>query len=182
MSNPRTINPAELVNDIRSGMNDMQLMEKHNVSPRSLASLLKQLVKLKALRPREVYGRLPDYADDVILENVEATLQSLRRLPRQYVDITVGIHDANDPASLGRLCDITEEGLGVKGMVCTVGEVKTLLVTPYERSEFEPFLLRAECRWYRSMAGEDDAAGFKIAGMSEESLSQLRKLMAAVSS
>jgi hypothetical protein len=181
MSNPRTINPAELVNDIRSGMNDVQLMEKHKVSPRSLAALLKQLVELKALRPREVYGRLPAYADDVILSNVEATLESLRRLPRQYVDITVGIHDAGDPAASGRLCDLTEEGLGVKGMVCTVGEVKTLLVTPYERSEFEPFLLKAECRWYRSMVGEDDAAGFKITDMSTDSLSQLRKLLAAVS-
>lgn len=181
MSNPRTINPAELVNDIRSGLTDVQLMEKHEVSPRSLASLLKQLVELKALRQHEVFGRLPDYADDVILENVEATLESLRKLPRQYVDIPVGVVDAKDPATKGRLADVTEEGLGIRGISCQVGEMRTFLITPYQRSEFEPFLVRAECRWFRGTARGEDAAGFKIMGMSDEALHHLRKLVAAVS-
>lgn len=181
MSNPRTINPAELVNDIRSGMTDVQLMEKHKVSLRSLASLLKQLVEFKALRPREVFGRLPEYADDVVLENVEATLESMRKLPRQYVDVSVGVLDAKDPEARGWLCDVTEEGLGIKGIACRVGENRTLLVTPYQRTECEPFLVRAECRWCRSRVGEEDSAGFKITAISEESLTELRKLVAAAS-
>lgn len=181
MYTPRKISPAELVNDIRNGMNDVLLMEKHKLSPRSLASLLKQLVELKALRLHEVFGRLPDYADDVILENVEATLESMRHLPRQYVDIAVGVLDAKNPVTRGRLCDITEEGLGVKRISCQVGEIKTLLVTPYDRTECEPFLVRAECRWFRREVGEEDAAGFKITSISEEGLKELRKLVAAVS-
>ena len=57
MEPKRKIKAKEIVNDIREGMSDSQLMEKHSLSSKGLQSVFRKLVDAKAITPREVFNR-----------------------------------------------------------------------------------------------------------------------------
>jgi hypothetical protein len=68
MATKRTINAKEIVNDIRSGMTDLQLMAKYTLSERGLESVLRKLLEAKIITKAEVDWRPVDYDDTVFLD------------------------------------------------------------------------------------------------------------------
>ena len=80
MTTKRTIKAKDIVNDIRSGMTNLQLMEKHNLSSKGLQSIFTKLMDAKAVKDRELDGRTP-LADDTVNLNQDARVASQLSIP-----------------------------------------------------------------------------------------------------
>lgn len=66
------IKVRDFVKDIRSGMTDSQLMEKHGVSASVLQSLLQKVVAAKAITQAEIDQRRPAYDDTTVTQQLDA--------------------------------------------------------------------------------------------------------------
>jgi hypothetical protein len=167
----RRIDTKELVADIRSGVSDVELMEKYKLSSRGLQRVFNKLVDSGSVTSADVSSRSISYHDSVTLKNVRG---SIRALPI----LSVGIHERINPKVIGRIRDLSEVGVGVRGLEAMVGESKNLVVVPDEFLEIEPFSFEGKCRWSRvGGQGKTCNAGFKITDISESSFIQLQELL-----
>lgn len=174
MAEKRTIKARDIVNDLRTGMTNVQLMEKYGLSAKGLASIFNKLMDVRAVKYGELAHRMPE-ADDTV--NVDQK----RDLPRNYLMFKLPIYQAEDLLEEGYIRDITENGLQVAGITAKKGEVKDLLIQAEEFADVSPFTFEAECRWSVSDSDEDGCvAGFLIRDISEECLEELRKLIRAL--
>lgn len=57
MSRKRVIEAKDIVNDIRSGMSEAELMEKYSLSSKGLQSAFQKLIKGGIMMAEEVYGQ-----------------------------------------------------------------------------------------------------------------------------
>jgi uncharacterized protein (DUF433 family) len=170
----RQIGTTEIVKNIQSGMTDLQLMEKYNVSSEGLQEAFQSLIKMGALRPEELSGRSPALHDTVFIK-------CMRELPRHYLAVAVTIYEATRPEVKGTLRDITEKGVGITGIPVRVGEVKTLVIPSETFIEADKIVFKAECAWAQTEGTEDQYfAGFQITSISEECLEDLRSLIMSV--
>jgi hypothetical protein len=55
----RQINAKEIVDDLRSGNTDSELMEKYELSPKALQAICRKLVARQAISQSELYERSP---------------------------------------------------------------------------------------------------------------------------
>jgi len=82
----KLIIPAGLaVEDVRSGMDDSDLMRKYNVSPKGLRSLFTKLVQAGLIEQSEIDERIPAFVGTVILS--EDLLAPTRDMPVQTITI-----------------------------------------------------------------------------------------------
>ncbi len=72
------INAAQIVRDIRSGMDDPDLMGKYNLSAKGLQSLFRKLVQAKLLTDPELDNRTPLRENTVVVDFVQAPTVSLK--------------------------------------------------------------------------------------------------------
>jgi uncharacterized protein (DUF433 family) len=121
----RRIDTKELVTDIRSGVTDVELMEKYKLSSRGLQRVFAKLVDSGAVMADDISGRSIAYDDSVALKRGRG---SIRALPILSIDI----HEKSNPQIIGRIKDLSEVGVGVRGLEAQVGELKSLLVVPDE--------------------------------------------------
>ena len=172
MEPKRKIKAKDIVNDIRSGMSDSQLMEKHELSYKGLQSVFKKLVDANAIRPRELFNRAPSAGDDT------ADVTSIRLVPRDFVEVPLPICDADDPKNIGTITDVTEKGIGIRGIRVATGETKTLVFFSDRLFPVGPFALQAQCRWVKNGNGNGQIeSGFEITNISETSSQQLKKIV-----
>jgi hypothetical protein len=164
------VNIRTIVNDIRSGMADHELMAKYGLSVKGLHRAFEKLVDLKALTRGDLENRFPSAADSIYFE-------SMRELPRHYVVIPIPIHELGPPQKSGMLRDITEKGVGVVGIEAKVGETKVFAIYPNEFVTVSPFSFKAICRWTEGKAPGDSVGGFAITEISEDALEKLRQLI-----
>ncbi|MGO9567918.1 MAG: hypothetical protein ACLP5H_10290 [Desulfomonilaceae bacterium] len=61
----RQIDGRDILNDLRSGMADEELLVKYKLSAKSLRSIFKQLVVCKAISQSELYEISSSYRDRV---------------------------------------------------------------------------------------------------------------------
>lgn len=176
----RTILVGELVNDIRAGMTDAELMRKYDLALEGLQGVFKQLLDFRAMRAEEIYGRLPAYADEVILGTSEAVLKNLREQPRHHVDTPISVYDARKSETKGTLRDIHLKGIGIRGIEATVDEISTFVIVPDASLGVEPFMFEAQCRWTGQERGGDVCAGFRITKITGENQEKLEKLIQIV--
>jgi hypothetical protein len=164
------LEPPEMVRDIRDGMTDFELMEKHDLSPKGLQRAFDQLLQSGEIDQAELDGRFPAY-DSV-------AVQSLREMPRYFLAVAVDIYELGHRENRGILRDITEKGVGVVGIMATPGTRKTFTV-PSEKFIHEgPIVFEAKCMWATIESwGQEPTAGFQIVKISEKSLQDLRELI-----
>jgi hypothetical protein len=170
MARKRVIEAKDIVNDIRSGLSEAELMEKYNLSSKGLQSAFQKLIKGGIMMAEEVYGRYQAGADTV-------TVRNMRSFPRYTLAVAVSIFDLARPKHPGRLRSITERGIGITGIKATVGEIKSFVIPCRDYLEAEQISLEAECRWM--IADEKDrwVGGFQITKISKEDLDLLRELI-----
>lgn len=74
------IKAGDAVRDIRSGISDLQLMEKYGISAKGLQSLLTKLLEVKAVTPAELDQRLTAYHDTTVIQQMdeEDIIQDIR--------------------------------------------------------------------------------------------------------
>jgi hypothetical protein len=167
----RRIDTKELVTDIRSNLSDVELMEKYKLSSCGLQRVFNKLVDSGSAMAADLSGRSMSCDDSVTLQNVRG---SVRALPILSIDI----HERDNPQIIGRIRDLSEVGVGVRGIEAQVGELKILVVVPDEFLEVEPFSFEAKCRWSR-MGGRGKIcnAGFEITDISADNYIQLLELL-----
>lgn len=167
----RKIVASEVVNDIRSGMEDVALMEKYKLSARGFQHALRQLVNKRALRRKELYRQSSIYAD-------KAFIVDLRAVPRQVTAVPVSIYREDDLQLEGRVTDVTEKGVRVTGIPATVDESRRFVVRVERFHEIEPFTFQGRCRWMRlENHARETVAGIEITDISQAARQELRKVI-----
>ncbi len=167
----RRIPARAIIEDIRTGMGSAKLMEKYQISPVGLQTLLRKLINARALREADLGTR--------ILDAPTATESGRgRAVPRNYMFFTIPIFDVDDLYVEGIVNDISEKGLQVEGVETFVGDARTFLIRADEFADVFPFAFEAICRWIGN-DGDSGAplAGFEITNISEGGVSEIQKLV-----
>lgn len=175
MSEKRSIEATEIVADIRSGMTHAELMKKYRLSAKGLRSALKKLGEDRPVDSVEVGEGSEPYDDTIIIE-------SRRKLVRNAIATYMAVYERQDLTIHGSVRDITEGGVGIKGIRAAEGETKTFVVTPDEFVEVDPFEFKAICRWVLETPDGDYATGFQITEIAEKDLQELRKMVKLITS
>jgi len=174
MGSKRTIKARDIVNDIRAGLTNLQLMEKYQLSSKGLVSIFNKLTTEKAVRQEELQGRSP-LADDTV------ALDQKRLWPRNYLCARISVNESGNPRATGYARDMTEKGVQVVGIPARPGETKRFLVKPEEHAEINDFSFDALCRWVKDEDnGESCVGGFEITSISKTDVQELRKLVQAL--
>ncbi len=169
----RPINTKAIIADIQSGLGDIPIMEKYQLSPSEYLQVLDKLVAVRAITETTTQER-----KRALLATPKPEIVTKRRLPRHFALFTITIQDADDLSVTGTLNDITEKGLQVSGMRTQIGAVKSFLVRSDVFTVFPPLMLSAVCKWIKpGNRSEDHVAGFEITGISRHDMEGLRKLI-----
>jgi len=167
----RKISAREFIEDIRIGMTDAQLMDRYKLTALGLQSAFTKLVDAGALRPEEIFGRLPDYDSTIGVEG-------LRLLQRQYLDFPLPVMDVERSGVSGAVRDISRSGLGIVGIDALVGETRVFMIPADQFFQIDPIVFRAVCRWTKQNdQGEQHVGGFQIIDVSQGNLKELRRLI-----
>jgi len=170
MSLKRNVRGRDMVDDIRAGMSDSDLMEKYKLSAAGLQSVFGKLVKAKAILPSEIFSR-PDSTDDTV------ALEDWEQLPGSFTLDQVSISDQGNPRAECRLEDLTEKTFVVTGIEADVHEIKSFSVRADEFPDVSPFEFYGECLRTRSEIGGKHTAEFRITRIVEDAAAQLARLI-----
>jgi hypothetical protein len=161
----------DIVNDIRSGMADQELMTKYSLSAKGLQRAFEKLVQVNAIAKGEIDTRSQSAADTIFFKG-------MRELPRNYLVIPIPIHEIGKHAeTVGKIRDITEKGLGITGIEATVGDMKIFAIYPDEFVTVGSLSFKAVCRWMERKGPGDFVGGFAITDISADALAKLRQLI-----
>jgi hypothetical protein len=184
MQPKRSIRAKEIAADIGSGMTDLRLMAKYRLTSRGLDAVYRKLGELKLIVPRESgdkrQARSPAQTENLdFVEPLSDT--TLRISPRQIIDFPLRCYDADDPETIGDIRDLSEEGIGVKGLQSRPIEIRTLVIPISELYMPQPVVLEAICRW----SGRDETdgaplAGFEVTKFVQGSLQEILDLIRAL--
>ncbi len=108
------IKAGDAVRDIRSGMTDSELMEKHGLSAKGLQSLFLKLLEAKAITYAEMNQRCAIYHDKILVQQIDAR------------DIAKDIRSGMTDSELMKKYDLSSEGLQFALQTLTDTEVVTL--------------------------------------------------------
>jgi hypothetical protein len=170
MAASREIRAREIVTDIVSGIDDLQLMGKYRLTFRGLQSVYRKLRDSKMVDGVFLAGRI------VLQLNSETTI--ITRAPRKDIYVPLPVEDMACPDKPGIVTNITERGLGVKGINVDVDEIKKLVIKPDKYFQLMPFSLKAKCRWASpSDDGDGFLSGFETISISPRDLQKLRNLI-----
>jgi len=173
MAVKRKIKGKDFISDIRSGMNDSQLMDKYDLSLTGLQKIFRKLVDSGAMRMEELYGRNPLRDDSVVID-----LNDLSLSPDNGLVCIIPICDATAPECCGAVCEIGENGLEVSGISATVGGTRSFRIDASDFFAVDEFSLKAKCLWCKeSPLDQSPVAGFEITGILSEDLENLRELV-----
>ncbi|MBI5251615.1 MAG: hypothetical protein HY912_19155 [Desulfomonile tiedjei] len=171
----KKIKVKQFLKDFRSGMADDGLMAKYEISRDGLYLVYRRLIDLKAVRSDELFGE-PDLTARAI-DPIH-----VREMERFCLDFELSVHEASHPGNRGVVRDMSEKGVGLSGISCSVGEHKILVIDPDKFMDIEPFLFRAECAWSEiDIITRSRLSGFKIDEISAEDLDRLRQLIGFLS-
>jgi hypothetical protein len=170
MAVEREIRAKEIVNDIVSGIGDNELMHKYRLTYRGLQSVFTKLVESNVIDSALLEGR--------IVPQLSTETTVVTRLPRKDIFVPLPVEDAANPECRGIVTNITERGLGVKGMNAEVDEVKKLVIKPDKFFQLTPFKLQAKCRWVNPADEVQEVlAGFETIAIRHSDLQKLRNLI-----
>lgn len=174
MAPKRTIKARDIINDIRAGMTDSELMDKYRLSVKGLQSIFRKLEAANAIKPSELYGRFPSLDDSVEVDPV-------RREFREYLELSVPIYEVDHPEKIGAVRDISTKGIGARGIKASPGDVKSLEINPVNLFSIDPFSFEAVCRWVRRDGPDRDYVGaFEITDISEDNAARLQNLISKI--
>ncbi|MEW6349541.1 MAG: hypothetical protein AB1646_10805 [Thermodesulfobacteriota bacterium] len=169
MGEKRRLDAKDLIYDIRAGMTDTQMMEKYKLTPRGLLSALRKLINVQAVSPEELFERFPLYE--------QLTANDMRKIVRSPLSCPIPIYEAEHPQSRGEVRNVTERGVGVKGIAAKVGETKTFVLDAGAFVAVAPITFSGQCRWVRKKSSGDYVGGFEITMISDTCLQHLRKVI-----
>jgi hypothetical protein len=169
------IRARDLAADVRSGLNDFDLIDKYSLSLRNLNAALRRLVEAGILREPEILERSGGI--DSATEG-----HRTRQKPRAKIPFGLPVQDISAPHVNTVVRDLTEEGFRVAGIRTSVGEVRDFLILADVVESLSPILVQAKCLWtYRHRKRRKyRVAGFQITDISPSDLETLRKIVKVV--
>jgi uncharacterized protein YodC (DUF2158 family) len=173
MSPKQQISGKEFIQDIRSGMAYSELLEKYKLSPNRIQRIFRGLIDGQMVTLDELGGRcaLFDYT-------VQHGIESVRLLFRHVVNFVLPICEKEKPKTLGIVLDITEGGVGLKGIEAITGESKNFAIPANKLFDVAQVEFRAQCRWVnREESSGKCISGFEITNISPGAAVELRKLV-----
>ncbi len=173
MSPKQRISSSEFVQDVRSGMSYSELLEKYKLSPNRIQRIFRGLIDGQMMTLDELGGRYALFDD-----TVQHCIQSVRLLFRHVVNFVLPICEKEKPKTLGIVLDITEGGVGLKGIETTTGEFKNFAIPANKFFDVAQVEFRAQCRWMnREESTGKCIGGFEITNISPGGSVELRKLV-----
>lgn len=168
----RKIDAKSIVNDIRTGLSNLELMEKYSLSSKGLLSAFNKLIASQAMEEDELAERIPAFEDTVDINHA-------REFPRCYPALGLPIYDKEDLGAEYQVVDLTEQGVQVVGIRAEVGVAKTLVINAEGIDErIKPCAFDAECRWVKvDQKKARTIAGFEITNVSDKDLHVLRHII-----
>jgi len=168
----RKINAKEILKDIRSGISDEDLMAKFKLRKTGLAVVFNKLVEAGVITDAEIQQRSPTRG---VKEFMPA---EFRHLPRTDLDFPLPIHDRSDPEVVGVVNDMSDNGVGIRGISAEVGEVKQFIIPADELFQIAPVEFNALCRWMsKDPADGTYLGGFEIVDLLSGSIGDLQVLI-----
>jgi hypothetical protein len=166
------INAKDIMEDIRSGMDDAELMHKYRLTSKGLQSAFTKLINNRLMTVDEVYGqRRSDDEDTVIIDDM--TL-----IQKHFLTVTAPVYEAGKPQAQGTMQEVTERGLTISGIESRIGEVKSFVVPSHEFLKMKEITFEAKCLWSKKKRGAPEwSAGFQIVKIDKKNLGGLRELV-----
>ena len=161
---------SEVVRDIRSGLTRQELMAKYHLTSRGLSWICMNLISSGAISRQEIYGkphsRIREQASFMV-----------RKSQRHNVNFYVPIYAASEPDVVGSIRDVSEHGLGTRGIKAEVGETKTLCIPGDSFGELGRAVLDGRCVWTGKDSNGLYLSGFEISEISNQSMQELQLLV-----
>ncbi len=171
MKERREVRAREMVEDIRAGKTDSELLEKYRLSEKGLASVMKRLLDAGLMESSELKNRLA-------LFQQTASIPVPRKEPRCYPVFAILIHELDDLATDYYIQDLSLKGFRISGMLSKVGDVRTFLIQADEFVDVFPLSFDAQCRWVKADSNINEySAGFQIVKISEGNLNELKQII-----
>ena len=164
----RTIDARAIMDDIRSGLGDIPIMEKYHLSPDHYR-IVKTKLSNKSF-PSINQAKIRNGSNHDIAKGCR------RARPRGHLLYCVTVQDAQKLYTYGILNDITERGLQTSGLPTRVGETRSLLIGLDDYFRAPPILLEATCQWVELYNGKP-LAGFHITKICQEDLRTLKRIV-----
>jgi DNA-binding response OmpR family regulator len=168
----RTISAMDAIKCVRSGMDDLTLMKRYNISKKGLANLFKRLIDQDYLKPEHFYGASPS-CHEIILDE---------EIPSRFLALAASVYEVRNPENRGFLTHIDDKGLNVSGIEAKQGDSLTLKINPGGVIESDEIWMDASCVAHEPMGPENRPLScFQIRNISTESLENFRRLIHALS-
>ncbi len=167
----RRISAKLIRDDILSGLTELDLMSKHDLSLNQLLKLFREMVKTGIVTHHDLYERSALYQE-------RADQPNRRRARRASLSLRVPIHDLM-LGKLGTLRDISMTGFRVAGIEYQAGDVTTFYLPTDIFMNADSLLVVAECRWAsgRNPRNKKVMAGFEFQDLSLADLRTLQRFI-----
>jgi hypothetical protein len=164
----KKIDAVEIMQDIKSGLGDVPVMEKYDLAPSEYIRILEKLQTLKGGEGQEAARRLSSADWNTI--GFEA-----RRTRRCYLVLSVLAYDSREPETRGLVQDLTEKGFQITGPGFQPKEIREFVFqSEASLGYWVPFVVKAQCKWTST---EPTVSGFEIVKISPKDLEELKKLI-----
>ncbi len=143
------IKASEIINDVRGGMTDSQMMDKYKLSSNGLARVFKKLLNAEALSSF-------DFAQWSVLFCESPEVKNIRLFPRNNLKFRLPIYEAGHSEMRGEILNVSDGGLAIRGLEAQVHETRTFVI-PIKAA---PVLFKARCQWI----GSEPVRGASVVG------------------
>jgi uncharacterized protein (DUF433 family) len=171
----RSLNSIDLraiVQDVRAGLTDGELMQKHGLSYLELEEIFNRLLDADLVTRGELYGRSSFFSDTHAMDTVPES-------SAHYLAFPIPISDAMNPKVVGRLRTVGDTEVGVVGIEAQVGEARSFVIFPEKFVDIRAITFDAVCAWAAEHP-EGYYARFEITSISEQDRVHLKKMMEAL--
>lgn len=167
-SRPQKILVQEIMGDIQARLSDTQIASKYDLSEKQLQTLFRRLLDYGVLSPFEFQAW-------AIFCNKTVSLKNIRLFRRDTVNFSLPVYNADDPEDRGTVLDISENGIGVKGIRVSVNDIKTLVIPTEQFLGLPPLVFEARCVWANGELNSNSRCGFYLIDASAKIWQELRK-------
>jgi hypothetical protein len=174
MGEKKQINGRNVIDDVRSGMTDLELQVKYGLSTKGLCTIYEKLVDSGVISHSELSKCSGLYS-------LRSGHKESRSHPRADLVVRVPVYDLGT-GSIGLLRDISETGLRVAGIEVMVGQARTFQVPVDMFMQAEPLLIFAECKWTKTRRKRTEyvVAGFEIIDLSANDRDTLQNFISVL--
>jgi len=166
---------VQILADCRSGMTVAEIAKKNGFLAANFNNILKKLEDQHFLSENNGASKFGSSCT----EHGGRDRRSFLRLQRPV--LTTRIYEADVPEKTGLILDLSESGIGVRGIESQMGQEKTLFMNVGDFVEYEALTFKCRCQWISVYDGtpRDLCAGFEITSISDYNLGCLKTVIAA---